>query len=221
MCELLLRQPSHPARASKICGENVAEIHPRKSQDCRKYNHGVYSTKSGREVYARSKSPNRAKGSEPVGALHLKQTNSKFSADLTRAFAERGPSLRAIASKAGRQDAEDVVQEAFLKVVETSRKEEVKIVDNLLSRVVRCTAMDRIRRRASRPEVLNADHLNSADSGTVDPERALIARQRLTSVVATIQSMPGSPPGSVSSAPGSGTDLSANCGTAWNQSEGR
>ena len=120
----------------------------------------------------------------------MRQAGSRFSTELARAFVERGTNLHAIASKAGRQDAEDVVQEAFLKVVEASRKEEVRIVENLLSRVVRCAAIDRIRRRASRPEVLNADHLDSADSGTVDPERALIARQCLTSVVATIQSMP-------------------------------
>ena len=115
---------------------------------------------------------------------------AKLDQDLVRAFVERRASLRAIAARAGSQDAEDVVQEAFLKVVETSHKEEVRVVDHLLSRVVRCTAIDRIRRQVSRSEMFVAGKAETASDVSIDPERTLIARQQLNHVMMIIQCMP-------------------------------
>ncbi len=108
---------------------------------------------------------------------------------MNRAYAERGRSLRGIARRAGDQDAEDIVQEAFLKVVETSRREEIRTVDNLLSRVVRCIAIDRLRRRGARLAVMQTNVEEGVDAGP-DPERALMGTQRLRQVMATIDEMP-------------------------------
>ena len=114
---------------------------------------------------------------------------SKRDLDLSEAFAAR-KALRPIARRAGDQDAEDVVQDAFLKVVETSRHQEIRTLDHLLSRVVRCVAIDRIRRRKLRPSADLPDAGEGVIDPTADPERALIGSQRLQRVMAIIDQMP-------------------------------
>jgi RNA polymerase sigma factor (sigma-70 family) len=98
--------------------------------------------------------------------------------------------LHAIARRAGEQDAEDVVQEAFLRIVETSRREEITKVDNLLKRIVRCVAIDKLRRRASRRTVATANAGEEVVDLATDPERSLMGAQRLTRVMAVIDDMP-------------------------------
>lgn len=109
---------------------------------------------------------------------------------LARALANRGGRFHSIARRAGNQEEEDVVQDAFLKVVETSRKEEIRSPENLLSRVVRCVAIDRVRRRARRPISDLPEEGEAVADPAADPERALIGSQRLRRVMAVIDEMP-------------------------------
>ncbi|MFT3722146.1 MAG: RNA polymerase sigma factor [Hyphomonadaceae bacterium] len=109
---------------------------------------------------------------------------------LQRAFVDRRRSLTGIARRAGSQEAEDVVQDAFLKVVETSQKEEIRSPDRLLSRVVRCVAIDRLRRRKTRPAAVSVDVGETVVDPGADPERALIGTQRLKRVMLIIDQMP-------------------------------
>ncbi|MBI1215960.1 MAG: sigma-70 family RNA polymerase sigma factor [Alphaproteobacteria bacterium] len=115
---------------------------------------------------------------------------SKFESEVDRVFIERRNGLRAIACRAGKQDAEDVVQDAFLKLVETSQRQEIRKLDRLLSRIVRLTAIDRLRRRMSRPVVISVDAGEGPLDPAADPERSLMGAQRLDRVMATIDAMP-------------------------------
>lgn len=110
--------------------------------------------------------------------------------ELRRAFLERRNGLRAIAKRAGNQDDEDIVQDAFVRVVEKAREEEIPKLDNFLAHVVRCFAIDRIRRRATRSAFAANDLEESAVDAASDPERGLMGAQRLRRVMATIDAMP-------------------------------
>jgi len=124
------------------------------------------------------------------GAWTVAQSKSKFELDIHRAFAERRRQLQAIARRAGDQDVEDIVQDAFLKVVETSQRQEVRKLDNLMSRIVRCVAIDRIRRRSTRGPTSTDEAGEGLVDAAADPERTLMGAQRLERVMATIQTMP-------------------------------
>jgi RNA polymerase sigma-70 factor (ECF subfamily) len=110
--------------------------------------------------------------------------------EITRAFTERRRTLRAVAKRAANQDEEDVVQDAFLRVIEISRREQIDKVDNLLSRVVRCFAIDRFRRRATRSALMGAELGEGPVDAAADPERTLMSAQRLKRVLAAIDAMP-------------------------------
>lgn len=121
--------------------------------------------------------------------LLVNARKSEFERKIDRAFVGRRRALHAIARRAGDQDVEDVVQDAFLKVVETSQRQEVRTLDNLLSRIVRCVAIDRIRRRATRSAISGAAGEGPLDA-VADPERTLMGAQRLERVMAAIDAMP-------------------------------
>lgn len=110
--------------------------------------------------------------------------------DLERAFAERGQRLRGIARRGGGQDVEDIAQDAFLKIVETSQSQDVRKLDHLLSRIVRCVTIDRLRRRATRVTHLAEQAGEGRMDAAADPERTLMGVQRLKRVMATIDTMP-------------------------------
>ncbi len=125
-----------------------------------------------------------------MGLLVVKPRKSDFEIEVDRVFAEQRRGLRAIARRAGNEDAEDVIQDAFLKVVETSQRQEIRKLDRLLSRIVRCTAIDRIRRRMSRTAMISVDAGDGPLDPAADPERTLMGAQRLGRVMATIDAMP-------------------------------
>jgi RNA polymerase sigma factor (sigma-70 family) len=66
----------------------------------------------------------------------------------------------------------------------------VRKLDHLLSRIVRCVAIDRIRRRATRGTHLVEQAGDGRADSVADPERTLIGAQRLKRVMATIDTMP-------------------------------
>lgn len=116
---------------------------------------------------------------------------TKLESHLIQAAQSRRSLLHAIARRAGEQDAEDVVQDAFVRIVEASKREEIAKVDNLLNRIVRCVAIDKLRRRTSRRTVATANAGEDVVDLAADPERSLMSAQRLTRVMAVIDSMPG------------------------------
>lgn len=119
----------------------------------------------------------------------MADTQARSVPEISRAYARRAEKLGSIARRAGEQDSEDVMQDAFLQVVETSRREEVRKVDHLLARVARCVAIDRVRRRSSRPTIY-APEMAEAVEGGMDPERLLIGSQRLQRALSIIDKMP-------------------------------
>lgn len=60
----------------------------------------------------------------------------------------------------------------------------------VLARVVRCFAIDLIRRRRTRGTFASSDLGESAVDPAADPERSLIGSQRLKRVMASIEAMP-------------------------------
>ena len=120
----------------------------------------------------------------------MRRRESNLDSELTRAFKARGSALRAIARRAGDHDEEDLVQDAFLRAVERSRQEEIPKLDNLLAHIVRCFAIDRLRRRKTRGTFASGELGENAVDPAADPERSLIGSQRLQRVMASIDAMP-------------------------------
>lgn len=110
-------------------------------------------------------------------------------ADLVRAYKNRS-TLRAFARRTAGEDEEDIVQDAFLKIVERSRRKDIPTVDNLLSHIVRCFSVDRQRRLATRSAYLWAVEGESAVDAASDPERFVMGAERLKRVMAAIDAMP-------------------------------
>lgn len=106
------------------------------------------------------------------------------------AFRQREAKLRDIGQRVGRQDAEDLYQDAFVKIIERSNEEEVPKLDNLLRRVVRCLTIDRSRRKAFRRTFTSDEAGDNAVDAVADPERRTIGAQRLKRVMAAIDAMP-------------------------------
>jgi RNA polymerase sigma-70 factor (ECF subfamily) len=110
--------------------------------------------------------------------------------DLGGAFKKRGRELRAIARRAGDQDAADLVQDAFVRTLQAGRKNAIRNPVHLLYRVARNLVVDRLRRRARWAKVTVADPEADALDPVSDPERRLIAAERLRRAIAAIDAMP-------------------------------
>lgn len=110
--------------------------------------------------------------------------------ELTQAFRARGERLRAIASRAGAEDAADLVQEAFLKTVEAGEKAEVRNPVHLLFRIARNNVIDRLRAKGRTAALFQPGEAPDAPDLTSNPERVLIASERLRRAMASIQHMP-------------------------------
>jgi len=117
------------------------------------------------------------------------ERRSGLSDELARAYAERGPRLRAIASRAGPEEAADLVQDAFLKTVEAGRKAEVEKPVHLLFRIARNAVIDKLRSKRRTAALFRSEEAEAADP-TASPERILIASDRLKRAMAAIDRMP-------------------------------
>jgi len=98
--------------------------------------------------------------------------------------------LRAVAARAGQGEGADIVQEAFLRVVEADDRAAVRSPVRMLFRVVQNLATDRLRARARSRRLFDpaAGPFDNRDEGA-DPERALIASERLRLSLAIIDRM--------------------------------
>jgi len=118
------------------------------------------------------------------------QDKSNASTEIEATFKERRGNLRSIASRAGEDEAEDAIQDAFVTIIEEVQRQEVRALDKLVSRVVRFAAINRFRRRKTRIDYARENAGEGAVNSAADPERALMGAQRLKRVLATIDSMP-------------------------------
>lgn len=114
---------------------------------------------------------------------------SKVDIEIEKSFTENRRGYRSIARRAGEQDCDDVVQEAYLKVVSAARREVIEKPTHLLARVVRTVAIDKLRRLKRRPELAAFEDERAADP-LADPERRLIGAERLRRAMSVIQAMP-------------------------------
>ncbi|RYG36461.1 MAG: sigma-70 family RNA polymerase sigma factor [Burkholderiales bacterium] len=108
---------------------------------------------------------------------------------IERAFRRRRSMLRDVALHS-REDVEDIYQDAFTRIIERAQAQEISQLDNLLRHVVRCLAIDRIRRKDSRRTFTSDRAGENAVDAAADPERHVMGVQRLRRVMSAIDSMP-------------------------------
>lgn len=110
--------------------------------------------------------------------------------DLDTAFRSSASGLRAITSRVDGDEA-DLAQEACLKLIEASHKETIHTPVHLLYRLARNLVIDRLRNRAVSKRIFRQDepHAQHA-SASADPERTLLASERLHRALQLIDTMP-------------------------------
>lgn len=109
--------------------------------------------------------------------------------DLTDAYRSRITELRAVAARAGPGEGADIVQEAFLRVVEAEERTVVRSPVRMLFRVVQNLATDRLRARARSRLLFDPSTGEDGRDDGADPERALIASERLRLSLSIIDRM--------------------------------
>jgi RNA polymerase sigma factor (sigma-70 family) len=98
--------------------------------------------------------------------------------------------LRAIANCAGAHDRDDVVQDALVRVVASTRTQEISNPSHFLARVVKRVAIDRLRKRKSERATSFSVSEHVLVDPVSDPERGLAGAQRLRRALSVIESMP-------------------------------
>lgn len=110
--------------------------------------------------------------------------------DLEAAFRTGAEGLKAITRRAEGDDA-DLAQDACLKLVETARREPIGAPTHLLFRLARNLVIDRLRSRARTARLFRAEEaFDQYPCASADPERTLLATERLRRALAVIDAMP-------------------------------
>lgn len=110
--------------------------------------------------------------------------------DIEMACRSGSKGLKAITCRV-REDEADLAQDACLKLVEIAAKEPVGAPTHLLFRLARNLVIDRMRSRARAARVFQPEGLNEQHPGsTADPERTLLATERLKRAFSVIDRMP-------------------------------
>lgn len=110
--------------------------------------------------------------------------------NLEAAFRSSAEGLKAITRRAGGDEA-DLAQEACLKLVETARREPIGAPTHLLFRLARNLVIDRLRSRTRAARLFQAEEaLDQHPCASADPERALLATERLRRALEVIDAMP-------------------------------
>ncbi len=115
---------------------------------------------------------------------------SELEETLTTAFSERRSPLRAITARVDPNDAEDLLQDAALRAIETERRTPVHKPFHLLRRILRNLAVDHARGRARTTRLFNPAEAPDIACDRGGPERQLVASERLHRAFAIIDSMP-------------------------------
>ncbi len=109
---------------------------------------------------------------------------------LLRAYHARRTKLRGSVRYLDPQDAEDVYQDIFVRILERSQKGKLTKLNNLLRHVARCLAIDRLRRKDSRSTFTSSEAGKNVLDAAADPERYVMGAERLGRVMAVIDAMP-------------------------------
>lgn len=110
--------------------------------------------------------------------------------DLDAAFRASAEGLRVITRRVEEEEA-DLAQEACLKLVETATREPVGAPSHLLFRLARNLVIDRLRFRARAARLFRAEAAGEQPvCNAPDPERALLAAERLRRALSVIDAMP-------------------------------
>ncbi len=120
----------------------------------------------------------------------IKPAISELEETLTTAYSERRSPLRAITSRVDPNDAEDLLQDAALRAIETERRTPVHKPLHLLRRILRNLAVDHLRGRARTTRLFNPGEAPDIACDRVGPERHLVATERLKRALAIIDSLP-------------------------------
>lgn len=111
--------------------------------------------------------------------------------DLEATLRATAEGLRAITRRVPGDEA-DLAQDACLRLVETAQRQPVEAPAHLLFRLARNLVIDRLRSRARTARLFSADGVSDQRPGAVaDPERVLLATERLRRALAIIDAMPG------------------------------
>ncbi len=110
--------------------------------------------------------------------------------NLDMTFRSAASGLHAITSRVDGDEA-DLAQDACLKLVEASHTQVIHTPAHLLYRLARNLVIDRLRNRAVSKRIFQQDdaHVQHA-SANADPERALLASERLHRALQLIDTMP-------------------------------
>ncbi|QYC09316.1 RNA polymerase sigma factor [Brevundimonas nasdae] len=110
--------------------------------------------------------------------------------DLEAAFRSSADGLRAITRRVEGEEA-DIAQDACLKLIETARREPIAAPTHLLYRMARNLVIDRLRSRALATRLFRSDEADDHHPcPEADPERALLASERLKRALQVIDTMP-------------------------------
>jgi RNA polymerase sigma factor (sigma-70 family) len=118
----------------------------------------------------------------------IRQDPTAADADLVAWMAQYGPGLRRFFSRrAGTDDAEDLVQEVFLRLQARADADPVENVEGYLFKIARNVLISRYRRQRAPQDAWNED-----DGGPDDlsPERILIGKQEYERLLAAIFDLP-------------------------------
>ena len=111
----------------------------------------------------------------------LEALAAEYRAPLTRYFQRR---LR------GRPDAEDLVQEVFIRLTRQDDLDTVEHLDGWIFHVAANVLRDRLRRDAIRAEPDPPPFYEPEDEAAISPERALIGRDALERVIRALNDLP-------------------------------
>lgn len=110
---------------------------------------------------------------------------------LESTFRSSAEGLRAITRRV-EGDGADLAQEACLKLVETAAREPIGAPTHLLFRLARNLVIDRLRNRTRTSRLFRSDEVayDQHPCASADPERALLATERLRRALEVIDAMP-------------------------------
>jgi RNA polymerase sigma factor (sigma-70 family) len=111
--------------------------------------------------------------------------------DLEETFRSSAEGLRAITRRVQGDEA-DLAQDACLKLVETAEREPIGAPTHLLFRLARNLVIDRLRSRTRTMRLFRPESAyEQQPCCSADPERVLLATERLRRALAVIDTMPG------------------------------
>lgn len=107
-------------------------------------------------------------------------------------LAQYGPALRRyFRRRAAAAEAEDLVQEVFIRLVARTRGEAVEDVERYLFRIANNVLISRHRHDTALVRRADAGILDPSDSADeISPERALIGKQALSALAVAVQGLP-------------------------------